>query len=71
MKNKKISENNAFINYKKKEQLKETFFSNIYKNEKFLVDKKIKLKKTYEKNYAFNTKIKRLKIKTCNLVEKK
>ena len=59
---KEIFENNTSIN-KENDQSKDLFMNNIYKNEKFLVNKEIKLQKTDEKNSASETELKRLKKK--------
>ena len=49
--NKKKSENNFYIR-EKNEQSKDSFFTDIIKKEKFLVNKYSKLQKTEEKNLA-------------------
>ena len=56
---KEIFENNASIN-KENDQSKDLFMNNIYKNEKFLVNKEIKLQKTDQKNSTSETELKRL-----------
>ena len=56
---KEIFENNTSIN-KENDQSKDLFMYNILKNEKFLVNKEIKLQKTDEKNNASETELKRL-----------
>ena len=53
-----IYENNISID-EKSIQSKNSFINNIYKNEKFLVNKEIKLQKTYEKNDSSKTKLKK------------
>ena len=59
---KEIFENNASIN-KEIDQSKDLLMNNILKNEKFLVNKEIKLQKTDQKNNASETELKRLKKK--------
>ena len=59
---KEIFENNASIN-KENDQSKDLFMNNIFKNEKFLVNKEIKLQKTDQKNNASETELKMLKKK--------
>ena len=56
---KEIFEKNTFIN-KKNDQSKDLLMNNILKNEKFLVNKEIKLQKPDEKNNASETELKRL-----------
>ena len=56
---KEIFENNTSIN-KENDQSKDLLMNNIFKNEKFLVNKEIKLQKTDEKNSASETELKRL-----------
>ena len=53
---KKISENKAFIK-EKNEQSKDCFINNILENENFIVNKEIKLQKTYEKKYLLRDRI--------------
>ena len=59
---KEIFEKNTSIN-KENDQFKDLFMYNILKNEKFLVNKEIKLQKTDEKNNTSETELKRLKKK--------
>ena len=59
---KEIFENNTSIN-KEFDQSKDLLMNNILKNEKFLVNKEIKLQKTDQKNNASETELKRLKKK--------
>ena len=56
---KEIFENNTSFN-KENAQSKDLLMNNILKNEKFLVNKEIKLQKTDEKNSASETELKRL-----------
>ena len=59
---KEIFEKNTSIN-KENDQSKDLLMNNILKNEKFLVNKEIKLQKTDQKNNASETELKRLKKK--------
>ena len=56
---KEIFENNTSFN-KENAQSKDLLMNNILKNEKFLVNKEIKLQKTDEKNNTSETELKRL-----------
>ena len=66
---KEIFEKNTSIN-KENDQSKDLLMNNILKNEKFLVNKEIKLQKTDEKNNTSETELKRLtkKIKVYNTI---
>ena len=59
---KKIYENGASIN-QKNAQSKNSFKNNIFKFEKFLVNKDKKLQKTYTKKYCSETELERLQKK--------